>query len=76
MKRFIVRFRGNAPAREIVAGLRGSPAVKVIEETPRMVLVEGAEGEIRKMVGDSSDVVIVPEQHYERPNPPLRIEKK
>lgn len=41
-----------------------------------MILMEGAEGEIRKIVGDSPDVVIVPEQHYERPNPPLRIKKK
>lgn len=76
MKRFIVRFRGSAPTREIVARLRASPAVKFVEETPRMVLVEGAEGEIRKMVGDSPDVVIVPEQYYERPNPPLKIHEQ
>jgi hypothetical protein len=76
MTRFVVRFRGSAPARACVARLRASPAVTVLEETPRMVLMEGAEGEIRKIVGDSPDVAIVPEQHYERPNPPLRIKKK
>jgi hypothetical protein len=76
MKRFIVRFRGSAPAAEVLARLSGSPAIKVIEETPRMVLVEGPEEELRKLVGSSRDVVIVPEQHYERPDPPLKIKKE
>jgi hypothetical protein len=41
-----------------------------------MVLVEGPEDELRKLVGDSRDVVIVPEQHYERPDAPLNIKKE
>jgi len=76
MKRFIIRFRGSRPAAEILARLSGSPVIKVIEESSRMVLVEGPEDELRKLLGDSRDVVIVPEQHYERPGPPFNIEKE
>ena len=76
MKRFIVRFRGSAPAAEILARIRGSAAIKVIEETPRMMFVEGPEDELRNLVGDSENVVIVPEQHYERPDSPLNIKKE
>jgi hypothetical protein len=76
MKRFIVRFRGSAPAAEILARVSGSPAIKIIEQTPRMVLVEGPEDALRKLVGDSRNVVIVPEQHYERPDAPLNIKKE
>ena len=50
MKRLIVRFRGSAPVADILARLSSSPAIKVIEATPRMVLVEGSEDELRKLV--------------------------
>lgn len=50
--------------------------MKVIDESPRMVLVESTEEELHKIVGDAQGVVIVFERHVEHPNPPLTIEKK
>ena len=77
MPRYIVRFRRDAAGKNaIVERLHASPKVAVVEETPRMVLVEADDKELRELVDDSDDVVIVPERHYERPNPPLRVEKK
>ena len=78
MGRFIVRFRRlDTTARDaIVERLHASPHVVVVEETPKMVLVEANDKALRQLVPDSEDIVIVPERHYARPNPPLRIEKK
>ena len=76
MTRFIVRFRGSAPSHDIVTRLCASPTINVLEETARMVLVEGSDEELRTIVGNSQDVVIVPERSYQRPNPALKIERK
>lgn len=67
-QRFIVRFRGTAPAREIVSRLRNSPKVEIVDETPRMVLVQARESDLLELVPESPDVLIVREQHYERPD--------
>jgi hypothetical protein len=76
MDRFIVRFRHDAKTREIAKRLHASPAIKVIDETARMILVEASENELRQIVEDEPDAVIVPERHYERPNPPLKARKE
>ena len=80
MGRFIVRFvtsgRRDTAARDaIVERLHASPHVVVVEETPKMVLVEANDKALRQLIPDSQDILIVPERHYERPNPPLTIEK-
>ena len=42
MKRFIVRFTGNdEPPSEDIQRIRALPQVKVIDSSPRMLLVEG-----------------------------------
>ena len=79
MRRYIVRFvtSGRDGAKTaIVERLRASPEVVVVEETPKMVLVEADEQVLRQLVPESDDVLVVPERHYERPNRPLSIEKK
>ena len=77
MGRFIVRFRHDTAARDaIVERLHACPDVIVVEETPKMVLVEANDKALRQLIPDSDDVAIVPERHYERPNPPLTVEKK
>jgi hypothetical protein len=67
-ERYIVRFRGSAPAKEITRRLRDDPGVQVVEETPRMVLVEGLESKVRSVVQPGPDVVVVPQRQYERPD--------
>ena len=65
--RYIVRFRGSAPAKEITARLHADPDVLVVEETARMVLVEANESNLLRVIQPGHDVVILPERHYERP---------
>jgi hypothetical protein len=67
-RRFIVRFRGSAPAKEIASRLHADALVHVVEETPKMLLVEADEADLLGVVQPGPDVVIVPEQHYERPD--------
>jgi hypothetical protein len=71
-ERYIVRFRGSARAKsrakDIVEHLRSGESVTIIEETPRMVLVEADESDLHALVEPFSDVVIVPERHYEPPD--------
>lgn len=68
MPRFIVRFRGLSPARDITAKLRDAPAIDVLRETDRMVLVEAEEADLLRVVKPTSSIVIVPERRYERPD--------
>ena len=67
-RRFIVRFRGSAPAKEIASKLHADALVHVVEETPRMLLVEAEEADLLGVVQPGPDVVIVPEQQYQRPD--------
>lgn len=67
-ERYIVRFRGSAPAKEITARLHADPDVRVVEETPRMVLVEADESELLRVIQPGRDVAILRERHYERPD--------
>jgi hypothetical protein len=66
--RFVVRFRASAPAKDIAARLHASEDVRVIEETPRMLLVEASEADLLDVVKPGPDVLIFPEQHYELPD--------
>jgi hypothetical protein len=76
MPRFIVRFRGSSPHKEIAARLRDAPAIDVLQETDRMVLVEAEEADLLDVVKPTSSIVIVPERSYERPDalPTIRRE--
>jgi hypothetical protein len=67
-KRYIVRFRSDAPIKEIWARIDASPSVNVIEQTPKMLLVEADEADLLDVVKPSAQVAIIPEGHYERPD--------
>ena len=73
--RFIVRFRAKAPAQDITARLHASKDVRVIEATPKMVLVEAKEADLHDVVKPGPDVLIVPEQHYELPDANPAVKK-
>lgn len=74
-QRFIVRFRGSAPTGEIVSRLHDSPLIHVVEETSRMLLVEALEADLIELVPPGPNVMIVPERHYERPDPRPSIDR-
>jgi len=69
VNRFIVRFRGSAPTKEISARLHAVPSINVLEETSRMMLVEADESDLVELVEPGPQVVIVPERRIEHPRP-------
>jgi hypothetical protein len=71
-KRFIIRYRGKGPrpATEHVSSL------KVIDDTSRMLLVEGHEDDIRNAYS-TDDWLVTPEVRVDSPiERPPRIEKE
>jgi len=76
MARFIVRYRGKGAKPEgAVQRLREAAGVHVIDETRRMLLVEGPEEVIRSAFGDD-DWVIEAEQVYRIPEPRPSIKRR
>jgi hypothetical protein len=73
--RFIVRFRAKAPAEDITARLHAAGDIRVIEATPKMVLVEASEDDLHHVVTPGPDVLIFPEQHYDLPDANPSVKK-
>lgn len=63
-QRFVLRFvgEGSKPAGD-VERIRRVAAGKVLDETPRMMLVESDEEPLRELVGSLPEWAIAPEQH-------------
>ena len=64
MGRFVVRFRGPGdPPAPLAERLRALPAVQVIDDAGRMLLVEGDEKTLRAAL-PPGDWLIAPERQY------------
>jgi hypothetical protein len=72
--RFILRYRGSGtkPASD-AAQIRASAGVKILEETDTMVLVEGAEADLRALVSGLQGWAIAPESMVPLPDPRLKV---
>ena len=70
MARFVVRYRGTGakPERD-VARIRGVPGTTIVDESPRMVLVEGPEAELSAVVASLEGWLLVPERVIPMPDP-------
>lgn len=67
MSRFIIRAVRGDVHEVIRQRLRDAASVSVLDETPRMVLVEAdSESHLRAAV-DLADMLVVPERHFEPP---------
>jgi hypothetical protein len=77
VKRFILRFRGSTPEpRNDLTRIRRSPGIAVLDESsPRMVLVEGREDDIRQLIQSMPDWVAIEEQTYELPDPRANLKR-
>jgi len=70
MARFIVRYRGKGkkPAAD-VEQFRGLEQTKVLEETPRMLLLEAPECALLSKASAMPDWVVSAEKSYAAPRP-------
>jgi hypothetical protein len=65
--KFIIRGEPGVVS-DSATKLRNHPSVRIVDATPKMLLVEtDSEDELRSAVS-AKDVLIVPEQQYERPD--------
>jgi hypothetical protein len=73
MPRFILRFNGPAAPPDNVTQIKKT--CKVVDESPRMLLVECAEGEANRIAEDFPGWKASPEVQYKHPDPPVRVLK-
>jgi hypothetical protein len=70
MERFILRYQGSGPKpTEDVEHLRKMRNVNLIDDAPRMVLVEGQEDELQHFVATTPKWIIIPEKMMSLPDP-------
>jgi hypothetical protein len=71
MSRFVLRFRGKGPApADDIERIRALPKTKVLDNTsPRMLLVEAPEEDLRALVDSLPEWVMTPEKMISLPDP-------
>ena len=69
MPRFILRHLGQGPAPEsVLKSLRACPDTTIVDETPRMVLVESTAEVLNSLLGNPAEWLVVPEQQVALPD--------
>ncbi|MDQ3928100.1 MAG: hypothetical protein M3328_03020 [Chloroflexota bacterium] len=70
MERYILRYQGSGPKpEEDVEHLRKMQNVNLLDDSPRMVLVEGQEDELQHFVANTPKWIIIPEKMLSVPDP-------
>lgn len=70
MARFILRYRGpGAAPHDEVEWFRGQPGIAVVDDSPRMLLVDAAEPVLRGFLDQAPDWEMSPELSYALPEP-------
>ncbi len=62
MSRYILRYSGPADPTEQVRRIRSSSKLRVLDESPKMLLVEGADEDIRDSIAGESGWQALPER--------------
>jgi hypothetical protein len=62
MSRYILRYSGPADPVEQLRRIRSSSKLRVIDESPKMLLVEGDDQDIHDSIADESGWQAVPER--------------
>jgi hypothetical protein len=77
MKKYILRFTGSGakPAAD-VARIRNTEGVTVLDEAPRMLLVQCAKTRARQLVEDLDKWVMSEERAVELPDPRPKVRSK
>ena len=68
MARFVLRYSGAAAPEEHAEIASAAPNVKILDRTPKMMLVEGDEDAARNLASKLSGWTIHPEVQYQIPD--------
>jgi hypothetical protein len=75
--RFILRYRGAGSHSEIdLARLLARRNARVVDQTSRMVLVEGSAAALEDEFGDDPDWLVTPERSVQRPDPRPKVRSR
>jgi len=77
MKKYILRFTGSGakPAADVTR-IRKSEGVTIVDESPRMLLVQCAKTRAKQLVEDLDKWVMSEERSVELPNPRPKVRSK
>ena len=76
MKRYIILYRGEGEKPDAdVQKIRGASGVTVLDETSKTLFVEGADADLKQVVGDLDLWSLEPEKTYRVSPPRARIKK-
>jgi hypothetical protein len=76
MKRFVVRFTGNdEPPPEDLDRIRALPESKVIDSSPRMLLMEAPDAALAELVRSIPSWSVSPEEFTPLPDPRPKIRR-
>ena len=75
MSRFILRYAASQPApADSVASIHAAPGIKVIDQSPNMLLVDGEESALRAKMRHLPGWTLHSETGYELPDTRKKIE--
>ena len=75
MSRYILRYGGSqAVPPEQLQSIRGTPGLRVLDQSPKMLLVDADESSLRERLKGMPGWSIHPEQGYPLPDTRKRIE--
>jgi hypothetical protein len=76
MQRYILRYKASGPKPEgDLLRIRNTPGLTVVDESPRMLLVEGDDKPIEDLRGDLANWLVTPEVQISLPDKRQRIKR-
>jgi hypothetical protein len=76
MERFIVRFTGKGePPAEDINQIRKMPQLRVVDSSPRMLLVDAPHAELDALIRSMPSWVLSPEKFFPIPDPRPKLRK-
>jgi hypothetical protein len=70
LNRFILRFRGDEKPNDQIDRIRALPGIKLLDVSPRMLLVEGRGDLLRDLIKSMPDWVLTPQATVSLPTDP------
>ena len=75
--RYILRYHGNgAKPGEVAARLRSTPGVMIMDETPRMILVEASDDRAIRLIASPPNWLVAEERFTRLPDARHKILKR
>jgi hypothetical protein len=75
--RYILRYHGNgAKPGDVAARLRSTPGVMIIDETPRMILVEASDDSAIRLIASSPSWLVAEERFTPLPDARHKVLKR